>query len=1123
MYLTRNQAMRQRIRGFESHPLRHLPVCLTPIRRFLWLSALAAVALPLSALAQSGDYRVYSARIKILQAFGGPTCAGIVTDRDLRGILYLHRYADGGKLDGYVINRLQANVVHFSGPDPLHLTPKGADPLLDPPPRFSLALQDLGGNAPHGEQHILEPRPQTQLCLIDTASIQLTPVPPGADAAEGFRRARSIYEIVKAGGTVQQLQLKHEYRQAEEIEHRVMAQIETTFGGDDEYLADHLLKEASLLKAVARYAEAESAYRRAITIYANTFGVRSYEVGVAQMQLAELYMTYGNHFSEAELLFRQAVDIAEHDPEPDGALEANAAYRLASLLQVLNRTSEAEREFRHALEIFQRLRQMEMPGGASALASLGTLLNDAGRYSEAEPYLRRALEYHERMFGADAPVVGDDLGSLGNLLTVTGRYAEAEPLLRRALAIVEKAFGPEHPRVAYALNRLGLLFRKTHRYAEMVVVEERALTILQRTLGEDDVRLASTINNTALAYENVGRNEDAEKLYRRSLAMTEHGFGSDHSNVGINLMNLARVLSKTGRAGEALPLRERAFRISRTSGNATLAWSAPDALMKHYHKSDPKPELAIFYGKEAINQLQHLRSNLSTTGAEAQQSFADSVAPTYRELAEIMIGAGRLAEAQQVLAMLKESEYFDFIRRSASTDPRSTTANCTGSECGWEDRYREISDRLVKLSQEDAALAHKASRTPEEDAQKARDDADLAVARSAFDAQMVAIAAAAATPKERDDRYRSLRAGTVSLRDTIKRLGHGAVLVQYVIMDDRTHILLTTPDVVIARETLIPRTELNAKIFEFRTLLANPRADPLPKAQELYKMLLGPIAGDLRQAGARTLMLSLDDTLRYLPFAALHDGQHYLIETLRAKLADAPKDGWTVWGLGVTQPHPGFQALQGVAAELGSIVGQQGIEGKVQLDDKFTQHALQDGLDQEFPVIHIASHYQFVPGDAGKSFLLLGDGSHLTLADMKTHFEFGSVELLTLSACETAVGGGADSHGMEVEGLGEVAQEQGAKAVLASLWPVADQSTALLMQSLYRLHQENHLTKAEALQQAQLALLHGAAHGTASSGIDRGASALASTAGPASFKVDPSAPFAHPYFWAPFILMGNWL
>ena len=136
---------------------------------------------------------------------------------------------------------------------------------------------------------------------------------------------------------------------------------------------------------------------------------------------------------------------------------------------------------------------------------------------------------------------------------------------------------------------------------------------------------------------------------------------------------------------------------------------------------------------------------------------------------------------------------------------------------------------------------------------------------------------------------------------------------------------------------------------------------------------------------------------------------------------------------------------------------------------------------------------EFISITESNSFLLLGDGKQLTLGDIRTqNYRFDNVDLLTLSACDTGLGGGRDAQGREIEGFGVIAQRQGAKAVLATLWPVSDQSTATLMAEMYRRRQEEKLTKAEALRQAQLSLLS-------------------------------QSRYSHPFYWAPFILMGNWL
>jgi len=186
-------------------------------------------------------------------------------------------------------------------------------------------------------------------------------------------------------------------------------------------------------------------------------------------------------------------------------------------------------------------------------------------------------------------------------------------------------------------------------------------------------------------------------------------------------------------------------------------------------------------------------------------------------------------------------------------------------------------------------------------------------------------------------------------------------------------------------------------------------------------------------------------------------------------------------------------------------------------------------LRKRHKVVHIASHFQFAPGNETSSALLLGDGSFLSLAQIKSLPNvFGGVDLLTLSACNTATGG-SGANGQEVEGFGVLAQRQGAKAVVASLWPVFDTSAKVLMQDFYRLREAKHdITKAEALRQAQLRLLHGvAAIEEANAKAETTDRRIVHEEPPVAgtkprFTVDPKRPFAHPYYWAPFILIGNW-
>jgi CHAT domain-containing protein len=198
------------------------------------------------------------------------------------------------------------------------------------------------------------------------------------------------------------------------------------------------------------------------------------------------------------------------------------------------------------------------------------------------------------------------------------------------------------------------------------------------------------------------------------------------------------------------------------------------------------------------------------------------------------------------------------------------------------------------------------------------------------------------------------------------------------------------------------------------------------------------------------------------------------------------------------------------------------LPGTILLNGQFTEKAMEEQLSSQHTVVHIASHFVFNPGDDSQSYLLLsgkdegGAGFHLTVADFRDNQKLAldNTDLLTLSACETGMSGNA-GNGREVDGLGTTAQLKGAKAVISSLWEVDDISTGKLMADFYQrwVGGAGNVEKVEALRQAQLDLL-----------LDR----VKPQAGTSGKKVDvddffkPPPIFAHPYYWAPFVLMGNW-
>jgi CHAT domain-containing protein len=887
--------------------------------------------------------------------------------------------------------------------------------------------------------------------------------------------------------------------------------------------------------------EALPAFNAALAAAMSNYGP-SHPQLVAYLWLSGMLHQYEGTYPDVLTAFRDAAAICDRfwgaDSACSGLMQVNLSY---AQLRVGD-TAEAEATARRALAICDKFFGVGAPISGTALNTLGGALLQSGRYGEAETTLIRALKANGA--SGNSFTTGITLVDLGLLYRFMGQYSKAEGVMRKALDLAEKTLGPENGVTILDNVVLAQVIRAEGRAADAEPVARTALATARHALGaerQDNPALISALMALAESLREQGKYSEAESLYREALANAAKYTGPNSIDVGIIEMLYAQLLRVTGHELDARRLLLHAYRVFAGTNNQVVAWRVPKELMLLFGSGRlANPTVAIYYGKQAVNDLQTMRGNLSGSSNETQASFvsASEVSSVYRTLADLLVSQGRLSEAQEVLAMLKEQELYDFTEHQDAAAQKVEKPATVATLNSSEKQLAAITSKDISIGQEYAALAAKYARQHSlSAADQARFDAltkQLDAAQKNFETQAEAIASAANDPEMHKRLLHEIDDNSRAFHGTLKSLGHNAVVLQYYIMDDNVKILLTTPDIAVARESTIKRADLNALISGFRAALGNPRQDPRPQAEGLYKILIGPVAADLAQAGARTLMLSLDDTLRYVPFAALYDGSSYLVENysvamlteaVRDKIAAAPVANWTVWGLGVTQGGADYDPLPNVGIELNDIAGRKGVlTGEVMLDKSFTESALRAGIAQAYPIIHIASHFNFAPGSMDDSFLLLGDGSHMTLADFKTKLNLNGVEMLTLSACQTAVGDdNASRHGVEVEGLGAIAQQSGAKAVLATLWPVADGSTALLMSTLYKAHKVDRLDKADALRQAQLTLLKGSAKVDPDAKSVRGLTRVSVAEGPANFTPDPGKPYAHPFYWAPFILMGNWL
>jgi CHAT domain-containing protein/Flp pilus assembly protein TadD len=852
-------------------------------------------------------------------------------------------------------------------------------------------------------------------------------------------------------------------------------------------------------------------------------------VGAALLNLGFEHIQIGRYEKAIEYLDQS---LAVRRELNDRRGEAEALYRLGFAHNWLSRFEKAIEYLEQALVIHRELKDRQWE--ADTLNGLGIFYNRLSRYEKGIEYSQQALSIARDLkfqFG-----ITSALNNLGSANSSLGRYEKAIEYVEQSLALALEAKNRRSE--SNALNALGNQYLLTSRYEKAIGYYEQALRIAREVKWQPAE--GRTLNNLGVAYANLERHERAIEYYEQALRIARDI--KNRINEGNILSGLGDSYRTLGRLKEAIRFHEQAAFIAQEVKAKDKEADALEGLMLDW-KARNQLRLAIFYGKQGVNVYQEIRSNIQGLDRELQQSFIKSNEETYRQLADLLIAQGRLPEAEQVIRMLKEEEYFDFIRRDQSNSSKAAKATLTTEEQAIEKRYHEIADHIAELGNERGALIDKKTRTAEEEQRLAKLDADLVVASTAFQKFLDGLAIEMGSNADANARSYQLRESQ-GLMEDLRQLGKGTVALYTLVGDDKYRVILTTADFQKGYEYPIKAADLNRKVLAFREVLQNPKHDPLPLAQELYKILLGPVAKDLEKAKAQVLMWSLDGVLRYLPVAALHDGKQYVVETYRnavftpasqSRLLLEPSRKWTALGLGVTKAQGDrIPALPGVAEEMHGIIKDEQnksgvLPGTIKLDEAFTQEAMLTELRKRNPVVHIASHFQFSPGNETNSALLLGDGKFLSLAQIKSLPNvFGGVDLLTLSACNTATGG-SGANGKEVEGFAVLAQRQGAKAVIASLWPVFDSSTKVLMQDLYTIREANvDTTKAEALRQAQLRLLRGEA-------LLDGATAKVPVADrqvvheekpeeaiKPRFTPDPKKPYAHPYYWAPFILIGNW-
>ena len=837
---------------------------------------------------------------------------------------------------------------------------------------------------------------------------------------------------------------------------------------------------------------------------------------------------------------RQEVSLLRQVSGPD------APAQLHALATLVSQTSH-ERNYDEALRWASDARRIwRQSGGVGRRGYLGTLntytliLLDLGRTQEAQAVAQEAITL-AREDGATSPLLLTPLErrlrvevSLQDFLAARATIAEllalltahaaqvgparhvrmldsaawtlaqmndfdaAQRMIDRALPLAPSD-GPLRYWHGRLLRRQGTLAAAEGRWRDAAHLHGQALPMLAAATGVSRQFFAGSLAMQCEAQVRAAMAATACIELRTLLDPLKDAAPSERVMARRALAHQART---AGRHAEAIAHDLHALAAAQSFEAQGQLWLVLEGLSTSL-RATGQPELAVVLAKAAVERIEAVRGRLALQPDMAAAYLSNKYA-VYRGLADWLVEDGRAAEALAVLALLKQEEYRDFVQ-GRSPAPAASGAGRAANPGPVP--YTAAEARWLAASPLAGGAASPAGGRP----------ASAAGSRPAGQSSITGMTSQAAAEQKLHAAWQQAlqrpvpRRAQASASDPTARLGlppppPGELVAALFLGPGHLNILWRGPSSGGLLRRAVEPAALSRDIGRLLEQLQQ-RQDARALLRALYTTVAAPLDEVARQTGATRWTLNLDGDLRYLPFAALHDGSGYLVERigvqqrgLRASpaagaapapaAANAAGAAPSLWlrAFGTSLAHAGLPPLPGVATEVCAIVqgpveaapgaapcqrrrqAQGAVPGQGWLDQAFTKAALQraaaSGSPDRQDLLHIGTHFVLRPGEVGRSWLLLGDGQRLTLDEL-LGWRLASQDLVTLSACQTGVGGGA-----EIEGLTTLILARGAGAVVSSLWSVDDSSTARLLRDMYLAKAAGSPTVA-ALRQAQLnALRH---------------------------------------------------
>ncbi len=755
---------------------------------------------------------------------------------------------------------------------------------------------------------------------------------------------------------------------------------------------------------------------------------------------------------------------------------------------------------------------------------LAEILRDTARYAEAKSLYERAVKIIELDRGPDHPDVGSTLDKLGALLLIIGDQAGAKTAVERAFAILEKTLHPQDGRLIPALGSLARIRIAMRDFQGAKSALERSINIIRveqqgaqgkKTAIGDWMR--ALLNQSAAIYQQLGDvyhtlGDDlaARNAYQEALKERERALSPDHPDVALSLTRLGELSYARGDYSAAKPLYERALAISRKSASPEAHQLSALGLAQVNEKQNQLVEAVALY-QESVRVLESIAGQFEEESTRGQFLQAGNRLVAYDALAQLLL---KLHEQDNTKGYDREAWAILDAKRK-----RIVAEILTASRPKLQDpqakqeieKTSEIHEQAVALER---SLAEEQAKPAEEQESERVKSLTTLLAQTKTDYLKQVQAFLTRYPQYRTQLVDQQTVDPKALAKFADRLPAGTLAVQFFSRPDALYMFLVAPGGSFqVKRQAVAQSELYQLIKEYRDYLErgaterlswaddgseNYRRNLLPfkeLTQKLSAHLLGPIAGELMTH--KNVILIPNDLLLYLPIHALMQNQpdgssRFLAEThtisylTQLELVDIINPGAANLNpplLALANPDGTLPAASREIREIGKLrPSVTTLDGAQATKERFLS------LAGKFPDLHLATHGILDPERPENSYLLMAgkdeESQRLSIAEI-AGLRLMPNGMAILSACETAVG--EQVPGAALITLSAAFSQAGSQSIMASLWKVADVATRDLMIAFHGALSK--VGRANALQQAQLVVLK-----------------------------NPAT--AHPFYWAPFILIG---